>query len=87
MNDKTVSYVVVGVGIVAVVGGVYNLATLPEIPETGDGFVGALVRTVGDDYREILEWMARTSVVNSVVVVLVGVALVLMGINLNTEEE
>lgn len=87
MKDNTVSYVVVGIGVVAVVGGVYNLATLPDIPETGDGFLGALVRTIGEDYRVILEWMARTSVVNSLVVALVGVALILVGFNMKTEKE
>lgn len=87
MKDKTVSYVVVGIGVVAVVGGVYNLVTLPEIPETGNGFVGALVQTVGEDYRRILEWMVRTSVVNSVVLTLLGVALILVGFNMNTEKQ
>ena len=84
MNDTTVKYVVVGVGVVAVVGGVYSLATVPEMPETSDGFVGAFVRAVGEDYRVVLEWITTTSVINSIVGVLVGIALVLIG--LNTED-
>ena len=85
MKETTVKYVVVGVGIAAVVAGVYNIATLPEMPETGDGLVGAVVRTVGEDYRQVLEWIATTSVLNSVVEVLVGVALILMGLNMENE--
>jgi hypothetical protein len=85
MKETTVKYVVVGVGVAAVVAGVYNIATLPEMPETGDGLVGAVVRTVGEDYRQVLEWIATTSVLNSVVEVLVGVALILMGLNMENE--
>lgn len=85
MKETTVKYVVVGVGVAAVVAGVYNIATLPEMPETGNGLVGAVVRTVGEDYRQVLEWIATTSVLNSAVDVLVGVALILMGLNMENE--
>jgi hypothetical protein len=85
MKETTVKYVVVGVGVAAVVAGVYNIATLPEMPETGNGLVGAVVRTVGEDYRQVLEWIATTSVLNSAVDVLVGVALILMGLNMGNE--
>ena len=85
MKDTAVKYFVVGAGVVSVVGGIYSLATVPEMPETGDGFVGAFVRAVGEDYRVILEWITTTSVLNSSLFVLVGVALILLGLNLETE--
>ncbi|MDZ7688904.1 MAG: hypothetical protein U5J64_09325 [Halobacteriales archaeon] len=85
MREKTVRTVVIGVGVTAVVGGIYNILTLPDMPETGDGIVGAVVRSVGEDYRVVLEWITTTAFVNSSLLLLVGVALILLGLNLELE--
>ena len=85
MRGDIAKAVVVGAGVAAVVGGFYNLLTIPEMPETGDGLVGAIVRAVGEDYRLVLEWITTTAFVNSSLFLLVGVALILLGLNLDFE--
>lgn len=79
MEGKKVGRLVVGAGVVAVLAGIYNLATLPELPESEDGVVGLVLRTAAEDYTEVLEWIATTTAVNSFALVVVGVALILVG--------
>jgi len=79
MEGKKIGWLVAGAGVVAVLAGIYNLATVPEVPESGDGVVGLVIRTAAEDYTEVLEWMATTTALNSVVLVVVGVALILVG--------
>ncbi len=79
MEGKTAGRLVVGAGVVTVLAGIYNLATLPELPESEDGVVGLVLRTAAEDYTEVLEWIATTTAVNSFALVVVGVALILVG--------
>lgn len=57
-------------GVVAVAAGVYSLAGFPY--EQREGLLGPLV-----DLQQTYDWVLNTTVLNSVVLALVGVALVL----------
>ncbi len=87
MRERTVRGTVVGIGVLTVVGGVHRLVTIPEVPEQDEGLVGFIVRTAVEDFAEVLEWMATTAVVNSVLLVLVGVALIVLGLNIDMDTE
>lgn len=71
MDAETVKYAVIGIGAVTVAAGVYNLLTMPNAG--GDGVFG-MVREAQRTY----EWAVSTSAVNSVVFVLIGVAVALI---------
>ncbi|MFP4174267.1 MAG: hypothetical protein ACLFSW_00615 [Halobacteriales archaeon] len=73
MNSETVKYLVSGIGAVTVAAGAYNLLTMPE---GDDGIFGAV-----REAQETYDWAVSTSAVNSVVFVLIGVAVVLIAVN------
>lgn len=68
MKGETAERLVLGVAVVTAVAALYNLVTLPS----GDreGFLGAVERA-----QETFEWAATATMVNSVVFLLVAVAL------------
>jgi hypothetical protein len=74
MKPDTVRYAVTGIGAVTVAAGFYNLLTMPG---TGDDNVFGMVREAQATY----EWAVSTSAVNSVVFVLVGIAVALIAVN------
>jgi len=80
MKPESVRYVVVGAGAVTVAAGLYNLVTMPEAG--GEG-VFSFVREAQRTY----EWVASASAVNSVVFVVVGVALTLLAFRADFEAE
>jgi hypothetical protein len=79
MNGETAKYVVTGIGAVTVAAGVYNLLMMPR---TGDDSVFGMVREAQATY----EWAVSTSAVNSVVFVLVGVAVALLAVHADFED-
>jgi hypothetical protein len=79
MNAETAKYVVTGIGAVTVAAGFYNLLT---IPNTGDDGVFGMVREAQATY----EWAVSTSAVNSVVFVLVGVAVAVLAVHGDFED-
>lgn len=62
---------VLGVGVVAIAAGVYNLVGFPY--EQREGVLGQIV-----DLQQTYDWVLNTTVLNSAVLLLVGVALLLL---------
>ncbi len=62
---------ILGIGVVAVAAGVYNLVGFPY--EGGEGVLGHII-----DMQQTYEWVLNSTVINSALLLLVGVALVLI---------